>query len=218
MVSDSDWLSKYDEICGNLEINCLDDDISAIFLSKFTNKSDFLWKRLYHMKDRQFIVVGNSPDVSSEDFQRVYITKEVIVVSDSALHLIPNETVPDIIVSDLDGDIPEISLRVLEGSILFLHAHGDNLQRIKENLQQFRGFYIPTRQGRRPESMFNPHGFTDGDRAVMISRFLGARKIRLFGFSYERPYPKGDITLKMKKLQYARDIIESIHGVEIQYI
>lgn len=218
MVSDLDWFLTYDEICKDLKINCLDDDISALYLSKFKSKSNFLWKRLHNLNGRSFIVIGNSPDVTPEDFVNAYEKNEVMVVGDSAIRLIPKEIVPEIIVSDLDGSIPDIVLRVNEGSILFVHSHGDNMDKIKENIQRFEGFYIPTRQGRRPESMFNPCGFTDGDRAVMIARYLGAKRIRLFGFSYERAYEKGNTILKMKKLQFARKIIESIQDVEILYV
>ncbi|MGP6239030.1 6-hydroxymethylpterin diphosphokinase MptE-like protein [Cuniculiplasma sp. SKW4] len=218
MVSDLDWSLTYDEICRNLEINCLDDDISALYLSKFESKSHFLWKRLKYLTGRPFIVIGNSPDVSQEDFIKAYEKNEVIVVGDSALRLIPSGIVPEIIVSDLDGSIPDIVLRVQEGSILFLHSHGDNMNKIEENIQGFDGFYIPTRQGRRPKSMFNPCGFTDGDRAVMIAKFLGAKRIRLFGFSFERAYEKGNTVLKMKKLQFAKKIIESVKDVEILYV
>jgi hypothetical protein len=218
MASEIAWDVVYTEICSSLHINCMDDDTSANYLSGLRDRSYILWERLRTSQNGNFIVVGNGPDTGADDLYRVMDPGEILVVADSAVRVIPDGVVPDIIVSDLDGNISVISKMVEEGSILFLHAHGDNLKAISGNIQVFNGFYIPTRQGPNPPSMFNPHGFTDGDRAVMICRYLGAKRIKLLGFSYEKPFNKGDMVMKMKKLKFAKRIIDSIDDVEIVYV
>jgi uncharacterized Rossmann fold enzyme len=39
---------------------------------------------------------------------------------------------PDIVVTDLDGDLEDIFEAWRRGAILVIHAHGDNIERIEE--------------------------------------------------------------------------------------
>ncbi len=218
MGSRVEWNYIYEEICRNLHIDCKMDNASAERLGTFKNYSDILMKRLKHLQSRNFLVVGNSPHVDMNSFVKTARPDEIIAVADSAIRVIPPSFIPHIIISDLDGDLLKIKNMVRSGSILFIHAHGDNMEKIQHNAEDFSGLFIPTRQGERPEYMYNPMGFTDGDRAVRICRDLGAKNIRLFGFSYDNPYEKGDIDLKRKKLAIAKRIIDSIDDVNITYV
>jgi hypothetical protein len=54
------------------------------------------------------------------------------------------------------------------------------------------------------DRIYNFGGFTDGDRAALIAKKFGARKIRLYGFNFE----KADNKIKLKKLKWAKRILE----------
>jgi len=62
-------------------------------------------------------------------------------------------------------------------------------------------------------------GFTDGDRAACIFSGLGARKITLVGFDFERPSLKASrpSDVKRRKLAWAKRILESLveQGVRV---
>lgn len=92
---------------------------------------------------------------------------------------IDNGMVPDIIVTDLDGKIADLLLANRKGSIVVIHAHGDNIPALKYT----REFNAPfgTTQAEPFGRLFNFGGFMDGDRAVFLARHFGARKICLFG-------------------------------------
>ncbi|MEE8401643.1 MAG: 6-hydroxymethylpterin diphosphokinase MptE-like protein, partial [Candidatus Hydrothermarchaeaceae archaeon] len=92
---------------------------------------------------------------------------------------IDNGLVPDIIVTDLDGKIEDLLLANRKGSIVVIHAHGDNIPALK----YAREFNAPlgTTQAEPFGRLYNFGGFMDGDRSVFLARHFGAKKICLFG-------------------------------------
>jgi len=113
-----------------------------------------------------------------------------------------SDRVPDVHVTDMEE--PDDILLSLEksGTILVLHAHGDNMDRIRSAIPKLRRF-IGTTQNRPFNRIYNFGGFTDGDRAAIIAKRFGAEKIILHGFDFE--WREG---IKGKKLQWARKILE----------
>ena len=72
-----------------------------------------------------------------------------------------------------------------------------------------------SRSGSRPENtVFDFGGFTDGDRAVCIAQSFGVGKVVLEGFDFDNPSPKAgsDPAVKLRKLSWARRIIDSLDG------
>ncbi|MDR0523672.1 MAG: DUF115 domain-containing protein [Candidatus Methanoplasma sp.] len=125
---------------------------------------------------------------------------------------------PDAVVTDLDGDIgPQIEASAA-GAVTLIHAHGDNAELILRHAPEFRGPVILTVQSKPSGIACNYGGFTDGDRAVCVARHFGARRIRLLGFDFSEPSPKGgsDPAEKMRKLEWARRIIFGGGGLDIE--
>lgn len=121
--------------------------------------------------------------------------------------------VPDIVVTDLDGDVECQIDASSKGAVTFVHAHGDNADLIMEHAKRFRGPVVLTTQSHPDNVVRNYGGFTDGDRAVCMAFHMGAREVELRGFDFTRPVIKdgSDMAVKSRKLEWAERII-SIFG------
>jgi len=119
--------------------------------------------------------------------------------------------IPDIIVTDLDGHVPDQIQANLKGARIVLHAHGDNIPEIKHWAPKFKNF-ISTTQAQPDEenNIYNFGGFTDGDRAVYLGAHFNAKKITLVAFNFEEvadhSYKKNPET-KLRKLTWANLLI-----------
>jgi uncharacterized Rossmann fold enzyme len=132
------------------------------------------------------------------------------IAADSATSVIlANGLLPDLIVTDLDGNVREQIMANSEGAVVVVHAHGDNISNLREFVPHFNGLISGTTQGREFGALRNYGGFTDGDRAVSIARNFGARRLRLLGFDFENPTPKQgkDEMIKKRKLTWAKKLI-----------
>ena len=137
------------------------------------------------------------------------ISGDVIIAADETTSfLIEHGIKPDIITTDLDGKIEDI-VKASERAIVIIHAHGDNIELLKE-IKKMRGKIMITTQTEPFDDVENFGGFTDGDRAYCIAKHFGAKEIKLVGFDFLNPVEKkGKSTyIKRKKLVWAKRIIE----------
>ena len=120
--------------------------------------------------------------------------------------------VPDVVVTDLDGDIDPQLEASSGGALTFIHAHGDNQDLVRMYAGLFKGPVVLTTQSVPENTVLNFGGFTDGDRAVCIAQELGARRVLLEGFDFEHPNPKpgSDQAVKLRKLAWAERIIQGL--------
>jgi uncharacterized Rossmann fold enzyme len=117
--------------------------------------------------------------------------------------------IPDIIVTDLDGDVEREIEASEQGSLVVVHAHGDNMSKLLRYVPQLKNI-IGSTQAVPLQNVFNFGGFTDGDRAVHVAIEFGAGTIKLAGFFFDDPVVS---PAKSKKLKWARRLISSL-GVE----
>ncbi|MCA1813041.1 MAG: DUF115 domain-containing protein [Halobacteriales archaeon] len=124
---------------------------------------------------------------------------------------------PDIIVTDLDGKVEDQVKANACCSIAVLHAHGDNIPALHRWVPWFQGMVAGTCQCEPIGALRNFGGFTDGDRAVLLAAHFGARSVRLAGFDFEHPRPKPgkDPVVKLRKLGWAKRLIEDA-GVPVK--
>lgn len=196
---------SYEEICNLLGLDRNKDKEAADYILNIPNHGNSLLNILRSHSGKEFFVIGNGPPV--HDLSSIY-GKGIIVVADSAIWKIKRPYVPEIIVTDLDGDTDRILELSDSGSIVFVHAHGDNMQKIKEIAKNFKGHFIPTTQ--IPEYPGNFGGFTDGDRAAYISDYLGASKIVLVDFDFSIQHGKPWNERKQIKLNIAKRLLEEL--------
>ncbi len=161
---------------------------------------------------RVVIVVGLAPRAGPPPIWRLPASEPApaVVAADGATGVcLDAGIVPAIVVTDLDGPLPAEVGANGRGSLVVVHAHGDNLAAVEEWVPQFPGEMAGSWAGPPRPGVFNVGGFTDGDRAVFLAEHSGARRILLWGFDFETvddPNPSARAA-KQAKLAWAHRLI-----------
>lgn len=207
------WRRKYDEILDEFGFSKREDLHSARLLESLLGKKTSLYTLEQKIRGRLVFVIGAGPSLSAsiptiKGFQNV--TK---IVADGATRaLIDNHIRPDIVVTDLDGNLEYLIKASKRNCTMVVHAHGDNIG-VLPVATLFKDC-IGTTEGRPFGKIRNFGGFTDGDRCVFLAKHFGAKKIVMFGmdfgkkigvYSKENRYNK---KLKLAKLAKARELLE----------
>ena len=132
----------------------------------------------------------------------------VKVAADGAVSAcLERNILPDIIVTDLDGNLPQIVWANKKGSKVVVHAHGDNLSKLFEFSSQIQAINLTTTYPSSRTDCWG--GFTDGDRSLMMSLNLGAKLVNLVGFNFDKiGQYSGDFSpRKLQKLLWAKKIV-----------
>jgi len=184
----------YSEICSLLDIDSTQDYEVTKYLSKRVSwfKSRITSKALKKRIANKIIFVfgaGPSLDESIKKFIPIFQTfkeKIAIIAADGALLALQENTIPvDAVVTDLDGSLTALKKGLSMSTIVILHAHGDNLSKLKaiEDMIPNIGILGST-QVTSNMKITNFGGFTDGDRAVYLAANFKARKIILFAYDF----------------------------------
>ncbi len=208
----SQWEPLYEQILQDMGYDRESDENSVRVLKAVTMGSDLRsGDDAAELLGHTITVVGNAPCL--EDNIRERGISGTVLCSGSAVgRLAAMGYGPDMVFTDLDGDIgPQIEASS-KGAFTFIHAHGDNPDLIVRYAPLFKGPVVLTTQSTPEYTVFNYGGFTDGDRAVCFAAHFGAGDIRLVGFDYDDPMPKegSDPSIKRRKLQWAKRIVESL--------
>ncbi len=206
-----EWEPVYREICSDFGYDSDADAMSVRVLKAVTMNSDLRDEdAVIPLIGESVTVIGDSPGL--EDDLAAHNPEGAIICSGSAvLRLLRFGLLPDIVVTDLDGNINAQLEASSKGAVTLILAHGDNTDLVRSYAPLFQGPVILTTQGRPENTVFNYGGFTDGDRCVCLAREFGARRILLLGFDFDHPNPKEgcDPAVKLRKLAWARRIIFS---------
>lgn len=198
------WEGIYEEILRDMGYDRSSDESSARLLKTLTQMSDLIDDDdVYDLMRGTVAIIGPAePDLSGLD-------GKTVIAAGSATETVMKALVPDIVVTDLDGDIQSQIEASDRGAITFIHAHGDNSDLIMKYAKEFRGPIVLTTQATPDNVIRNYGGFTDGDRAVCIARHFGASEIELRGFDFDVPTVKdgSDPETKKRKLAWAKRII-----------
>ena len=207
----SEWEPIYRELCADFGYDSTEDSMSVRVLKAVTMNSDLCDEdALLPLIKETVTVIGDSPGL--EEDLKLHVPEGTILCSGSAvLRLLRAGYKPDIVVTDLDGNINAQLEASSEGAVTLILAHGDNTDLVRTYAPLFTGPVILTTQGPPENTVFNYGGFTDGDRCVCLAREFGARRIVLLGFDFDHPNPKegSDSAVKLHKLAWARRIIFS---------
>ena len=221
------WEKYYKEILDDFGFSRQADEESAKLLDEILSTEGCLTldelSEIVGFSDK-FIVFGAGPSLK----EHVQLLKEdydlkdyVLVAADGATTaLIEERLSPDIVATDLDGNIDDILLANLRGANIAIHAHGDNIDRIA-SLSSFFNNVIGTTQAQPVGNLYNFGGFTDGDRALFLAVALGASEIILAGMDFgdivtQYSRPKLPVKtaeaddFKKKKLVYAEKFTQWI--------
>ena len=201
----STWEPLYQAILDDFGFSSARDEEAANLLADLMREREqVLNVAQARVAGRMVVVFGNAPSLDRE-LDGLQEREAVFIAADGATAvLLMHGIVPDIVVTDLDGPFPAILKANQMGSIVVVHAHGDNLDALKKYVPQLERI-IGTVQCRPPPGLYDFGGFTDGDRCVFLAQELGATSIKLVGFDYE---DESVTPRKRKKLAWAKRLIE----------
>ena len=213
------WEKYYTEILDDFGFSRENDEESAKLLDEILSTEGCLTledlKGFVDFSDK-FIVFGAGPSLREhvKYLKDNYDLRDyVLVAADGATTaLIEQKIAPDIVATDLDGNLDDILLANFRGANVAIHAHGDNIEKIA-SLTPFFTNVLGTTQAQPIGNLYNCGGFTDGDRAMFLAVALNAEEIILAGMDfgdvvtkYSRPNIETDTAkadeFKRKKLAY----------------
>ena len=227
MISLNEWLKLYFEIANTMGYDISKDRLATKILSNYLKLYEAIYpSRIlnFMINGRDVIVFGAGPTLE-EGVRKVIeyklVNKCVLIAANGATQaLIENNLYPDLIVTDLDGNINYILQAIKHGSIPIIHGHGDNIDKLNKYIPEIlkiNKFIVGTTQVEPIEPVKNFGGFTDGDRAVFLATHFKAKRIFMIGMDfgdivgkYSKPNYKYNVKAnktKLKKLNFAYKLI-----------
>jgi uncharacterized Rossmann fold enzyme len=207
-----EWEPVYKLILKDMGFDRKKDECAALLLSgmietKAEKKNEVLkiddLRRAIKGKD---VLVCGKASTLADEIKNVDFKKYVTIAADGATSiLMSNGIIPDIIVTDLDGNMED---EARAGAIMVVHAHGDNMETLSKEVPRLKRL-VGTTQSKPLKNVYNFGGFTDGDRSVFLAKEMGARTIRLIGFDFK---DENVTPLKKKKLVWAEKLIKMVMG------
>jgi uncharacterized Rossmann fold enzyme len=214
----SEWKPFYLRIVKEMGYSIEEDRRAARVLRALLLEGDeyLLKEELEVIIGRKVYVFGAGPSLGAS-LKRFDFSDGTLIAADGATSaLLENGIIPDIIVTDLDGRIPDIKIANDRGSFLVVHAHGDNIDRLTSYVPLF-SRVLGTCQTEPLDIVYDFGGFTDGDRAAFLAEELGAREIVLVGFDFgdvvgkwSKPHLKAHAPVwesKRKKFTFAQELL-----------
>jgi len=219
------WFLWYEMILEEFGFSMADDEKSAEILKRLLDEHNNSCIAETNIKDN-VIIFGAGPSLKRnivelkklEELEELNLKFTLIAADGATTALLEENIIPDIIVTDLDGKMEDIIEANDRGAILVVHAHGNNMDKIKEYVPKLKRI-LGTTQSVPLENIYNFGGFTDGDRCIFLAIELGARLIVLAGMDfgdtvtkYSRPdlgmsEGKAD-KIKQVKLNFAKKLTE----------
>lgn len=207
------WQKKYQEILNEFGYDRSEEIRSANILNSLLKTRfdlNILGKKI---KNKTVFVVGAGPSLGlSLQYIKKFRNFTKIVADGATQVLIENKIIPDIVVTDLDGNMEYLKKASDLKSIMIVHAHGDNINRLPHAVS-FK-YCLGTTEDKSFGKIRNFGGFTDGDRCVFLANHFGASKIILIGMDFGThigKYSKTgtyDKSLKLKKLRKGKLLLE----------
>jgi len=207
------WKIQFNEIRKEFGYLEKDDLISVKKLDSIL-KGENSKKQLQDIiRGKTIFVIGAGPSLT-KSLKYIKKSKNVVkIVADGAVKALLEKNIkPDILVTDLDGDLESIEKIGKTKIPIIVHAHGDNYEKL-EIVKKMKNV-VGSTQTRKFGKIENFGGFTDGDRCVFLAEYFDARKIVLIGMDFGQKIGKYskqrivDRKTKMKKLKFGKKIVE----------
>ncbi|MGC8581935.1 MAG: 6-hydroxymethylpterin diphosphokinase MptE-like protein [Thermoplasmata archaeon] len=209
------WYPVYIDIMHDFGWDIEKDYIASLILYKNSinkNTGDiYVLEKL--IRGNTVLVIGNGPEFDEQIVKWIRSDDAVVIAADSVVgKLYKLGVIPDVITTDLDGDIMAIKGCVQKGALAIIHAHGDNiknLSKVGEIVEEHS--FITTTQCVPFDTIYNFGGFTDGDRAAFIAREFFCGDLYLYNFNFDLPVISvgKDYGIKKRKLKWAKYLIDT---------
>ena len=228
------WNFEYLKIVSELGLNIEEDihsakELESILLTNRPFRSQNFLDRLNQLLKQPNLIVGSGPSLETDlnSFKQHFnLVNLVTIAVDGSCSLFRQlQIIPNILVTDLDGEWSAIRWAISHGAITLIHAHGDNEYLIKrffednENLSEKTNVWGTT-QNLLTTKLFNFGGFTDGDRAIFLSFHFQSPLIGLMGFDFGETIGKystlnptitKDPIKKRKKFKIALSLLDAYY-------
>ncbi len=185
-----DWHPIYLDIVQRLSLDSDADRESTSILTSMlesVNPTPLLKQLSDLISGRCVVICGAGP--SLEDHMKSLLKSDVlkdstVVVADGATSIILELGIRcDVIVTDLDGEIDHLVEAKNNGALLIVHAHGDNIGRVKSVVPKL-GPVLGSTQVEPTDRAFLWGGFTDGDRACHVVSEYSPERVILAGMDF----------------------------------
>jgi len=199
----ADWEPHYTAILDYFGFEREADEAAARVLAGLAGRDDVGLLEML-IRGREVTVCGNAPCLVGE-LDRIEGT---VLAADAAAEVLADHGIrPDAVFTDLDG-ATDVFLDLSEqGTVMVVHAHGDNIPLLRHWVPRIAGPLVATTQAAPLPRVHNFGGFTDGDRAVFAADELGAAAVRIVGFDLA---DKNVDPLKRGKLFWAGELLRLI--------
>ena len=209
------WKTRFREIRKDFGYSEREDLRSAKKLNSLLKNKTSKKQLQEIIENKTVIIIGAGPSLSKSLRFLKRCNNITKIVADGAVRgLLEKNIKPDILVTDLDGDMQSI-VKVGKTKIpVIVHAHGDNYDKL-HMVREFSNV-IGSTQTERFGKVENFGGFTDGDRCVFLAEYFKAKKIILVGMDFGEKigeYSKERVMnpkIKLKKLKFGKKIVEWI--------
>ncbi len=207
------WKKRYSDILTEFKFDGKKDKESVILLDSILEKSNIHEKIIHLIKGKTVLVIGSGPSLSAAIPKLKKHKKSIKIAADSSVKpLVENGIIPDIVVTDLDGDENSLNKIAKTKCIFVVHAHGDNIEKL-EFAKKIKNC-IGTSQSQSFKKIQNYGGFTDGDRGVFLANHFNAKKIILLGMDFGKRIgrfsetKKSERKMKLMKLKKGEELLE----------
>lgn len=208
-----EWIQIFEWIKKELPLNFSDDSEPVKLLSNSIELNrNFIEKGYELIEGKEVSIFGAGPELE----KITSIEGQKIIVADKAVKYVMYKLgkIPHILVTDLDGIDGIDSALLKKIPLIVAHLHGDNIERALKFFSYLKNLdlcVLFTIQTDPFPPFFNLGGFTDGDRAVFVALFFGARKIEVYGIG-EKSIPNNlseiPPDIRTKKFWIGKKIIE----------
>jgi len=221
----AEWQPIYLDIVDKLKLNpSLDREATKLLteLLKEVEPNPLLLNLEKRVKGKTVVICGAGPSLETH-LQSPIIGKDlkpVYVAADGAVSALLNlDYECSVLATDLDGNLDDIKEATKGGSLTIVHAHGDNIEKVRELVPSL-GAVLGSTQVEPTDRAFLWGGFTDGDRACHLVASYSPRRIILAGMDFgntvgkwskprhENHYPADE--RKRVKLDIAKSLISSL--------
>jgi uncharacterized Rossmann fold enzyme len=215
----SDWMPWYEKISHRLGLCREKDQRATDYLSSLLEEKDFSLCQAHDVVDgRVVIVFGAGPSLAGDvrNLRQSGLLQRCCLISANGATTAVMDVgrlFPDIVATDLDGRVEDQVEASLNGSILIVHAHSDNVPALERIVPRLGIRTIGSTQVEPRRGVHNFGGFTDGDRAAFLAVEFGARAVVLAGMDfgdivgeYSKPDARAS-TMKMAKLHIGLELL-----------
>ena len=164
------WEPCYSEILKYFGFDRAQDEEAARLLATLMTRDNLLTLTALTCGN-DITVCGNAPCLKDELAE----IQGVVFAADAAAYVLDAHDIrPDAVFTDLDGATDRLLELNISGTIVVIHAHGDNMALLQYWVPRFKGPVVATTQSTPLPHVHNFGGFSDGDRAVFAADELGA--------------------------------------------